>query len=170
MKNSIEGNKVRLRLMVFNDLPFLIAVRNESRHFLHDVRKYSLEDSVRWWDKEHPSFLVIELHNGTPVGYIRTSNWDHDNKHVMIGADIHPDHRRNGYAFEAYELYLDELFSHGMNKVSLEVLALNEKAIALYEKLGFIYEGTKREEVLRSGKYIDSIIMSILRSEFQNGT
>jgi len=166
-----KGNKVQLRYMEFDDIPFLITVRNESRTSLHDVRKFGLADAVKWWGETKPQYFMIELLDGTPVGYFRTSDWDISwggARRIMIGADIHPDHRRKGYAFEAYEMFLSWMFkSWEMNKVSLEVLSDNKGAIALYEKLGFVREGVKREEVLRAGKYLDSIIMSILNSEFK---
>jgi len=166
-----EGKTIKLRWMKLKDLSFLVAVRNTGRSFLHDSREFDVKNAIKWWHKTCPRFAIIELLDGTPVGYIRTSDWDYKHRRVMIGADIHPDHRRQGYAFEAYELFLNHLFlPGGYNKVSLEVLSINQGAITLYEKLGFIREGVKREEILRDGKYLDSIIMSILRSEFEDGT
>jgi RimJ/RimL family protein N-acetyltransferase len=38
-------------------------------------------------------------------------------------------------------------------------------AYNLYKKLGFVDEGIKRQEVLKNGVYVDSVIMSMLRSE-----
>jgi len=166
-----EGKRVKLRWMEFDDIPFLITVRNKSRYFLHDVRKFGLQDTVEWWQRAEREYVIIELPDDTPVGYLRTSNWEISPgaaRHVMIGADVHPDHHRRGYAFEAYTLFLHYLFKiRDLNKVSLEVLSNNEGAIALYKRLGFVVEGTKREEILRGGKYLDSIIMSMLRSEFK---
>jgi hypothetical protein len=36
----------------------------------------------------------------------------------------------------------------------------------LYRKLGFTIEGIKRKEVWRQGRYLDSQIMSMLKSEY----
>jgi RimJ/RimL family protein N-acetyltransferase len=62
---------------------------------------------------------------------------------------------------------LDTLFTElDLNKVSLEVLETNLRAIHLYKKLGFVIEGVKREEVkTSSGDYVDSIVMSLLKEE-----
>jgi RimJ/RimL family protein N-acetyltransferase len=46
------------------------------------------------------------------------------------------------------------------------VLGSNSRAINLYYKLGFVKEGVKRQEVLKGTEYVDSIIMSILKSEY----
>ena len=163
-----SGATVNIRWMTFEDLPFLVEVRNECRTFLHDDKKISLQDSVRWWQEQNPTFVIIQLHAcNTPVGYMRISHWSTYSRHVMIGSDIHPDYRRQGCATEAYKLLLRYLFDcWQLNKVSLEVLSTNPGALALYDKLGFVREGIKRDEILRDGAYADSIVMSILRREY----
>ena len=55
-----------------------------------------------------------------------------------------------------------------MNKVSLEVLEHNERARRLYQRLGFVLEGVKRQEVWRNDRYLDSLLFSMLRSEFNS--
>jgi len=54
-----------------------------------------------------------------------------------------------------------------LNRVSLQVLADNKKAISLYQKVGFSQEGILREAQFKYGKYLDVIEMSILRVEYQ---
>ena len=54
-----------------------------------------------------------------------------------------------------------------LHKLSLEVLSTNKRAINLYKKLGFIKDGKKREDVLKPDGYVDSIIMSLLESEWK---
>ena len=54
-----------------------------------------------------------------------------------------------------------------MNKVSLEVLAHNERARRLYDGWALFLEGVRRQEVWRDGCYLDSLTFSMLRSEFQ---
>jgi RimJ/RimL family protein N-acetyltransferase len=162
-----DGQLVSLRGMEFDDLPFFLDVRNTCREFLHNNTEFSLRECVRWWDADNPLFYVIE-HDETRVGYVRISNWDNENKHVYVGVDIHPDHRRLGYAQETYELVLGYLFVvHQMNKIALEVLSTNQPAIALYRKIGFKTDGVKRAELLRGNQFVDSIIMSILMSEWR---
>ena len=50
--------------------------------------------------------------------------------------------------------------STGITKITLNVLETNEKAIALYKKLGFAIEGTLRnDKILSDGKYYNTIVM-----------
>lgn len=49
---------------------------------------------------------------------------------------------------------------NGITKITLNVLETNEKAIALYKKLGFEIEGTLRnDKILSDGKYYNTIVM-----------
>jgi AcrR family transcriptional regulator len=54
----------------------------------------------------------------------------------------------------------------GMNRVWLRVIETNTKAINLYKKVGFVQEGTCRDESLRKGQFVNQIQMSILAKEW----
>lgn len=58
-------------------------------------------------------------------------------------------------------------FELNLRRIELSVLANNLKAIKLYESVGFIKEGTLRQYQYKNGQYIDLIIMSILREEYE---
>lgn len=50
--------------------------------------------------------------------------------------------------------------ANGIKKITLNVLETNDKAIALYKKLGFEIEGTLRnDKILSDGKYYNTIVM-----------
>lgn len=57
----------------------------------------------------------------------------------------------------------DELALH---RVSLRVLAFNERAITAYLKSGFSIEGRERESALIDGEWHDDIMMGILAADF----
>jgi RimJ/RimL family protein N-acetyltransferase len=48
----------------------------------------------------------------------------------------------------------------------LRVFARNERAVHLYEKLGFNHEGHWRQAEFRNGQYQDLLWMSVLREEW----
>jgi RimJ/RimL family protein N-acetyltransferase len=50
--------------------------------------------------------------------------------------------------------------------VDLKVLEYNQRAIACYEKCGFVKEGIEREGALIEGKYESDVMMSILEREY----
>jgi RimJ/RimL family protein N-acetyltransferase len=152
------------------DLPFLRGVRNlYAEEFLHDSRTFTFEQTHHWFVSTKPNFWVI-WEEDERVGYFRLSNYSKENHNIYIGADIHPAFAGKGLGYKAYKEFMEFLFSneseYDLNKISLEVLATNSRAIHLYKKLGFVQEGCKRQEVLKGDTYVDSIIMSILKKDF----
>lgn len=53
-----------------------------------------------------------------------------------------------------------------LNRIQLEVLTSNHRAIRLYEKTGFVVEGTRRQVQFKDGQYHDYHLMSILLKDF----
>jgi putative acetyltransferase len=47
-------------------------------------------------------------------------------------------------------------------RIELNVFADNTRAIALYERFGFVREGLLRKHALRDGRYVDSLVMARL--------
>lgn len=154
------------RKLTLDDLPFLNLVRNMyAKDFLHDSRTFTLGETITWFVQNKPDFYLILLEN-KPIGYFRLSNYSVENRNIYIGADLHPTYTGQGFGYKAYREFLPFLFKeYDLHKVSLEVLHTNHVAIGLYDKLGFIQEGIKRQEVYKDGVWVDSIIMSILKDE-----
>ena len=48
----------------------------------------------------------------------------------------------------------------GILRVELGVYSDNDRAIALYERFGFVREGVQRAYALRDGRYVDSVMMA----------
>jgi len=160
---------VTFREMTGEDLEFFLEVRNScAPEFLHDSRVFKLNEAYKWWVYGPKKEYYIIEYNGVKIGYFRTSNYSEDNKNIYIGADLHSDWRGMGLSYVAYRQFIPFMFEYlNLHKISLEVLATNTRAINLYKKLGFVEEGRKRDEVLKNGVYVDSVIMSILKDEYE---
>ena len=71
-----------------------------------------------------------------------------------------------GVGLEATRLMLAHAFGdRNLHRVYLGVLAGNERALRLYERVGFRAEGTQREAVFKNGAYHDLVTMAMLRHE-----
>jgi RimJ/RimL family protein N-acetyltransferase len=149
-----------------NDLSFVNETRNGyAAEFLHDSRIFTLQEITEWYNKTNPNYWIIfDSDINERVGYFRLSNHSVINKNIYIGADISQKFKNKGYGTEAYKKFIPLLFGfYDLHKISLEVLETNNLAIHLYEKLGFVREGVKRQEVYKNGNWINSIIMSIIK-------
>jgi putative acetyltransferase len=56
-----------------------------------------------------------------------------------------------------------------IGRIELEVFTDNVAALALYQKFGFVIEGTLRDFAFRDGRYVDSYLMARLRADDPNG-
>jgi RimJ/RimL family protein N-acetyltransferase len=54
----------------------------------------------------------------------------------------------------------------GLHRIDLGVYAFNPRAQHVYEKVGFLVEGIKRDAYRFDGVYVDEVWMSILSREW----
>ena len=84
--------------------------------------------------------------------------------HIMIGEK---DNRGKGMGYFAVsEMIKHAFFNLNLHRIDLDVLSTNIAAQKLYEKCGFVKEGTKRKAVYKNGSFVDMYFYSILREEF----
>ncbi len=78
-----------------------------------------------------------------------------------IGINVHPDYWGIGVGSQLMKTLLD-LADHwlALHRVELEVLTDNSAAIRLYERLGFIKEGTRRGQSYGDGRWSDAHFMA----------
>lgn len=158
---------IKIRRISKLDLSFILLVRNECRESLDNNTYFSKQDIDEWFEKYNPEWYIIYLEDdkNTPIGYFRTS--DNTRHRIQIGCDIHKDFRGQGHAKRAYKIFIEYMFRiRNKRRIYLEVLSTNTIAIDLYTKLGFKEEGRKREHVYRNSRYIDAIIMGLLKHEY----
>ena len=86
-----------------------------------------------------------------------------------IGWTIHdPENRNRGFATEAVTALIDYLFkSFPINRIECSTATLNHASIRLAEKCGLIREGVLRGLVFVGGVYLDDVVLSILRSDWE---
>ena len=79
---------------------------------------------------------------------------------------VAPGHQGRGHATTATRRALDYAFAVlNLHKVYLVVSTENHGAIHIYGKVGFVVEGTLREEFFADGRYRDALRMSVLQRE-----
>ena len=65
------------------------------------------------------------------------------------------------------KLLLDYAFYEmNLHRVYLKVFSFNDKAISLYNKIGFQQEGSSRQSLFRDGAWYDIVHMGILQNEY----
>ncbi len=80
--------------------------------------------------------------------------------HVVIGVLARAGGRGVGTALLGEALRWSA--GRGLHRVELTVMAHNTRAIALYQRMGFVTEGRARECLLIDGRYVDELTMALL--------
>jgi len=133
-------------------------------------------DLEAWWKLAHEAadavvFALVEKKSGAAVGvvglYMISPTSRRAQFNILIGE---PKAWNKGLGTEALELLVNYGFGVlNLNSIQLGVNADNKGAVRSYEKAGFVHEGARREFVYRNGRYYDSLMMSILRREWEKG-
>ena len=135
---------------------------------------YSLQAIKEWIDRRGKAtddlvWAIADRENNACLGHVGLYQIDHRVRACEFGILIGDSSRwGKGIGREVTSAIVaygfDEL---NMNRIELTVIASNARAMSLYEGLGFVREGLKRQAQYRAGEYLDVILMSILRSERQ---
>ncbi|AKT51874.1 GNAT family N-acetyltransferase [Arsenicicoccus sp. oral taxon 190] len=108
---------------------------------------------------------VIDNTSGELVGEAVLNEWDEDNESCAFRIFIGAAGRGRGLGTEATRLITGHgLRTMGLHRITLEVYAFNPRARHVYEKAGFVHEGTGREALRFDDQWIDVDYMAILAS------
>lgn len=175
-KPTITGDLVLLR-------PIVAADADDMWADLHDADGMRLtgshgtftRDVVDRWcatRAEQPDRLdlaVVDRSTGCWAGEVVVNEWDPDNRSCNFRIALGPSGRDRGLGTEATRLLLDHVFDvvddPPVHRVGLEVYAFNPRAIAVYERVGFVREGVRRDALRWDGGYVDAVVMSVLRTD-----
>ncbi|WP_257821961.1 GNAT family N-acetyltransferase [Salipaludibacillus agaradhaerens] len=171
-------DRIRLRKMVKEDSEVYHTWRNNEQVMMSTslvMDHYSIEETrdfvteVILNSSSSKSYIIEEKADGKPIGVTSLIHMDYKNRHAECVIDIgDTSYWGQGYATEALKLLLSYAFSElNMHRISLRVFSFNDKAIKLYNKLGFRHEGTSRESLFRQSRWFDIIHMGMLQEEYK---
>ncbi len=174
----LEGERLYLRPLEKRDIneKYLSWLNDKAVTKYLEIRVFpaAIEDLRRFYkDTQNPKtdilLAVVDKVGDEHIGNIRLGNIDWINRYgelaIMLG-----DKKFWGksYGQEACRIMLEYAFMRlNLNKVILCVYATHTVAIKIYQKLGFKIEGRIKKIFNLDGKYIDSLWMGLLRSEFK---
>lgn len=134
------------------------------------LRPRSLSEIEAWSTRMVEGYTYLVLHNNKPIGTCAIMNPDMRNRHAELSIVIgDPTYWSKGFGTLIMKQLLEWGFE-GLNlkRLYLHVFSFNERAIGLYEKMGFTKEGTLRNMVYRDSKYHDVYVYGLLRDEWMS--
>ena len=173
----IRGQQVYLRPAEREDLPHFVRWLNDgetSRDLaIRSPLSLALEES--WFERllqDHGRsryhFVICLRADGRAIGAISLEDVDRENGNAAFGIVIgEPDDWGKGYGTEATRAICDFAFGElRLERVYLDVYASNPAGRRVYEKAGFVHEGTQRHTHFARGTFHDVHRMAILRDEW----
>jgi RimJ/RimL family protein N-acetyltransferase len=111
----------------------------------------------------NPGFVALA--QGEVVGWcdVRRHFFPAHAHRGTLGMGIIPAYRGRGLGARLLSATLGAAFDAGFVRVELNVHADNVRAIALYERVGFVREGVVRDAVFIDAEYRDAIAMALIR-------
>jgi ribosomal-protein-alanine N-acetyltransferase len=112
--------------------------------------------------------VALERSDGTFIGWCGLTRWNPDYRSASLGYCLGEAAWGHGYATEAARALLQWAFDTlDLNRVQAEADTRNAASARVLEKLGFVHEGTLREDCIVSGEVSDSWVFGLLRREWR---
>ena len=159
VKPTLTGEKVLLRPVAVEDVDFIPSDDAEALRLTgsHPRSEPLSREFMREWyatRAEHDDRLdlaVVDRATGLFVGEVVLNELDPDNAscnfRILLSGDAN---RGRGLGTDATRLILQHAFETvGLHRVDLEVYDFNPRARRVYEKVGFVFEGTRRDALAR---------------------
>ncbi len=120
--------------------------------------------------EDRVGFVIAQPETLAALGEVVILEIDRENNsaHIRI-ALFDVENLNKGYGSEAMRLMVDYGFKAlNLHRIGLDVFSYNERAVHVYEKIGFKREGLQRDSLFYDGEFHDTILMAILEDEWQD--
>lgn len=175
--SPFEGRLVRLRAREPGDEPMLFRWFNDAEVTRHLSIRYPLShaqekefiERVSSIGYNHASFAVETLADGRLIGGCGLEHQSAEDRSAVLGIAIGDKASWDGgYGTDTMRTLCRVGFEvMNLHRIQLDVYASNERAIHVYEKVGFTIEGRRRDAVYARGQYEDVIVMGLLEGELR---
>ena len=178
---TLATERLRLRPFRDDDGDELFALQSDS----HVLRYW---DSPPWVDRSSVArfmagctamaengtgarVAIERIADGAFIGWVTFNSWNPDFRSASLGYCLKESAWGHGYAAEAARALLRWSFEAlDLNRVQAEADTRNAASARVLEKLGFVLEGTLREDCIVNGEVSDSWVYGLLRRDWETDT
>lgn len=164
----LTGERSVLRPPIENDLPSLVALRNDLEaqfQLMAFPRANSLQKVVEWLnrnlsDEKTIFFIIADKADDQTAGFIQLKNLNFVNGTGELGICLSRQAQGKGIAEESMKMleqYIRNVFN--LRKITLQVLYSNGRAISFYERYGYEHIGILKKHHYQNTEFHDVVIM-----------
>lgn len=168
-KPTLVGERVVLRPVHRDDALGLLALDAETLRLTGTHETHGLSVLEEWYatrdaHTDRLDLSILERASGTWIGEVVLNDLRAQDAscgiRILLQSQAWCD---RGFGTEAMRLVLAHAFETvGLHRVELEVLEFNPRARHVYERLGFTFEGTRRESLRGEDRWFDAHLMALL--------
>ena len=169
----LKSKRINLRPIENRDLKVLNKWKNDYEIFKYlggGFQPQSINEQEKYISNLINNSVTSKrfiIDNGEAIGMVGLYDINFINRNCDLGIYIgEKSEQGKGYAKETMDLILDFAFNNlNLKKIKLNVVNANNKAINLYNSLGFKEVGILKEERFINGKFEDVKIMELIKDE-----
>ncbi|SFB33475.1 Protein N-acetyltransferase, RimJ/RimL family [Cellulomonas marina] len=175
-RRLLRGEQVTLRPTAEEDLPALVAFWTAPDFAVLQTGPYRPRPTAAtvaqfrtWSANESPASVGFSVvtDDDRLAGHVTLSGLELPTRIVTLGVVMGAEHVSHGIGTDAVRVAVRYAFAEmGAHKVELQAWAFNDRALAAYEKAGFVREGVRRAAVLHDGRFHDEVLMGLLAEEW----
>lgn len=167
----IDGKVVTLRPPIDDDLPVLMEMRNDidlQKLLLAKPRPNTMQRVKEWLSRRMSDstvlfFIIASKNDNRCLGFVQLMMINTHHGTAQLGIALRPNACNQGAGREALTLCEEFAWNrHHLRKITLEVLGSNERAIHVYQQLGYRHVGVFQSHYFAEGQYHDVILMEKL--------
>jgi len=175
---TLHTDRLRLRAVVSADADALFALHSS----VHVLRYW---DAPAWTERARAERFISacrqmaedgsgarlamdRVADGAFIGWCSLTRWNPDYRSASMGYCLDDAAWGHGYATEAAGALLQWAFNTlDLNRVQAETDTRNTASSRVLEKLGFVREGTLREDCVVNGEVSDSWVYGLIRRQWR---
>jgi RimJ/RimL family protein N-acetyltransferase len=174
-KPDLNGHLIYLRPITGDDAEnmFRSLQDEESMRLTGTSDTFTFEDVLNYCKRienadDRVDYAIISRETLDYVGEVVLNNIDWQNRSANFRIALAGKKWfGKGFGSEATRLILQFGFMElDLHRIELEVFDFNPRAKHVYEKLGFVVEGTRRDVLFWEGEFHNAVQMSILKPEY----
>jgi [ribosomal protein S5]-alanine N-acetyltransferase len=176
---TLETTRLRLRPFTTADADALFALQSNAYVLRYwDAPPWSERDEADRFiaacgrmadDGNGARFAIERISDCAFIGWCSLNQWNPAYRSASIGYCLDADAWGHGYATEAGRAMLKWAYATlDLNRVQAEADTRNEASAHVLEKLGFVREGTLREDCIVNGEVSDSWVYGLIRSQWRS--
>ncbi len=171
---NLKGEKIYLRALEPTDLDFLYQLENDESvwevsntcsPYSKFVLKQYLENAHRdIFEVKQLRLVICKREDEKAVGFLDLFDFDPRHRRAGLGIIIFSEtDKGQGYATETIQLVISYGFSHlNLHQLYANITLDNKKSMTLFEKLGFIKAGEKKDWVWSQGIFKNEFFYQLI--------